>query len=69
MIRALGLALCGVAAAATTARARCLDSATTAFREPFESTLGRSSAARCFLRTGLARENRADVRVFRHGPR
>ena len=39
---------------------------TTAF---FESTLGRSSTARCFLRKGLARENPDDVRVSLRGPR
>ena len=35
----------------------------------FESTLGRSSTARCFLRKGLARENATDVHVSLRGPR
>ena len=35
----------------------------------FESALVHSSAARCFLRKGLARENRADVHVSLRGPR
>ena len=35
----------------------------------FESALGHSSAARCFLRKGLARENRTDVHVSLRGPR
>ena len=35
----------------------------------FESTLGRSSTARCFLRKGLARENPGDVHVSLRGPR
>jgi len=39
---------------------------TTAF---FESTLGRSSTARCFLRKGLARENPDDVHVSLRDPR
>ena len=76
MIRGLGASLVAAAVLATTAGARCLDSATAAFGLAkavtaafFESTLGRSSTARCFLRKGLARENATDVRVSLRGPR
>jgi len=69
VIRGLGASLVAAAVLATTAGARCLDSATAAFGQPGVLTLGRSSTARCFLRKGPARENATDVHVSLRGPR